>query len=230
MKKWKATAALLLALGMLGACVGCGNDESSTSDSAAETSMTESTDDTDSNTAVASGTTSLENKTPYQLSFDEEIPSELANTIATYFYAIDSQDYDLYLAQINPIYREAMDALLQEQYGYGIEVDFEQYHQALVNYAGTEDYTITSISMSLAEEALADEYDEGTDFVGDYLDAYAQALGDDFVTELETHSNAIYDIALTMLGEDGDGNTITLMSQLEILVVESEDGTFGILG
>lgn len=172
---------------------------------------------------------SAESDLPYQLSYETNIPSELAHTIGQYFYAIYTQDYDLYLAQINPTYQTAMDELLQEDYGYGMEVDFEQYHQALLNYAGTEDFTITSISMALAEEALAEDFEEGTDFVGEYLDAYAEFLGDDFVAQLEEESTAIYDIALTMLGEDADGNALMIMDQLEILVVDT-DGTYGILG
>lgn len=189
--------------------------------------------DNDSNDNDSNGDASSavrESESPYQLTYETNIPADLAETIAQYFYAIDTQNYDLYLAQVNPTYQTAMESLLQEQYGYGIEVDFEQYHQRLIDYAGTEDYTITSINMALAEEALAENFEEGTDFIGEYLDAYAEALGDDFVTTLQNESSSIYDIALTMLGEDGDGNAITIMDQLEILVVEATDGTFSVLG
>jgi hypothetical protein len=85
------------------------------------------------------------------------------------------------------------------------------------------------MSFAMAEEALADDFDEGTDFTGEYLDTYSEVFGEDFTTQLEEESTGIYDVAVTMTGVEGDGNDITILSGLELLVAET-DGSFGILG
>ena len=48
-----------------------------------------------------------------KLTYDKDkVPDELANTIALYFYAVDTQNYDLYLEQINPLYRTSLELSL----------------------------------------------------------------------------------------------------------------------
>lgn len=219
----KICLACLLGLGLVAAMTGCeaDDDTSSTSSSTAETSQ-----------ATATGLTRVtSSQVPFTLSYDADtLPEGLAEVAGLYFHAIDIQDFDLYSAQINATYWDAMEAYLQETYGYGIDNDFAGYREALVSYAGTEDYTITAMELTLAEEALAEQYESGTDFVGNYLEAYGAVLGDDFVTTLQDESNAIYDVALTILGEDADGGAITILDRMELLVVEASDGTFGILG
>ena len=49
------------------------------------------------------------------------------------------------------------------------------------------------------------------------------------VKDLEEQSDAIYDIAVTMKGENSDGEEITILDNLEILAAEA-DGSFGVLG
>lgn len=209
----------LLAGVMLTAFVGCGKNEDS-SGSSAESNAEESYTVTES---------SPENM-DYKLTYDsEKVPDDLAQTIAMYFYAIDTQNYNLYLEQINPLYQESMEAFLQEEYGYGMETGLEQYHQTLVGYAGTDDFTITGMEFAQADEVLAENFEEDTDFVAEYLDAYTQVFGEEFTTQLQNEATAIYDIAVTMTGKDGDENAITIIDNLELLVVEN-DGTFGILG
>ena len=46
---------------------------------------------------------------------------------------------------------------------------------------------------------------------------------------MKEDATAIYDIAVTMKGNDADGNEITILDNVEVLAVEI-DGTFGILG
>ncbi len=221
---WKVLATALLASCMLASFSGCSDADE---DSEASSSTTEAEETTEDETEDPDNITV---DSVYELTYNpDKIPDDMAETIAEYFHAIYEQDYDAYQAQINPIYFEAMDAVLQEDYGYGMETEFEQYYEALVEYAGSEDFEITSISMGLAEEVLADEYDEDEDFVGEYLDTYGEFLGEDFVAELEDSATKIYDVAMVMTGVNGDGEEITIMENLEILIVET-DGTYGILG
>lgn len=217
--KFKKLFALMLAAGLAVSITACDDTDEEEEDSEEE-SVEETTENPDFETV----------ESEYTLKYDpDKIPDALAEVICQYFYAIYTQDYDLYEAQINPTYFEAMDATLEEEYGYGMETDFESYHEALIDYAGTEDFTITEITMELADEALEDSYDESTDFVEDYLDAYSDFLGEDFVTEIEENTDEIIDVCMMMYGEDADGETITIMDQLEILTAY-EDGAYGVLG
>ena len=210
---WKQALALLLACGMAAGAAGCGEKKDKAESSAAESSTTDSAD-------------SIE---PVTESDPDKVPDELANTIALYFYAVDTQNYDLYLEQINPLYRTSLESLLQEQYGYGLENSMEQLHQNLVNYAGTDNFTIQSLELAQAQEVMAEEFEEDTNFVQEYLNAYTQAFGEEFTKDLEEQSDAIYDIAVTMKGENSDGEEITILDNLEILAAEA-DGSFGVLG
>ena len=102
-----------------------------------------------------------------------------------YFYAVDTQNYDLYVKQINPLYQTSLESLMQEKYGYGMENSMEQLHQNLVNYAGSDDFTIESMELAQAQEVLAEDYDADTNFVQEYLNAYTQAFGEDFTKQLD---------------------------------------------
>ena len=146
----------------------------------------------------------------YQLDYDSNvIPDAMAKTIATYFYAIETQNYDLYTANLDSDYQTATEKMLQEQYGYGMETSMEMYHQSLISAAGTDNCSITAIEMSMADEALAANYDADTDFVEEYLSAF-------------TH-------VLNITGENSSGEAISIMSDLEILVTERGD-VYGIMG
>lgn len=219
---WNTSLTLLLAGMMLTSFAGCEkNDDTS---NASGTSAENSTED--SYTVTESSPEDMN----YNLTYEsEKIPDDMAKTIAMYFYAIDTQNYNLYLEQIDPLYQESMEAFLQEEYGYGMETGLEQYHQTLVSYAGTDDFTITDMEFAQADEVLAENFEEDTDFVAEYLNAYSQAFGEEFTTQLQKEAAAIYDIAVTMTGKDGDGNDITILSDLELLVVERDDG-YRILG
>lgn len=226
MKKslWNRITALLLACAALFAMGGCGSkaDSSDTSESSA---ASESTGED-----IQPVTESNPDDMDYKLTYDSEaVPEGLANTISLYFYAIDTQNYDLYKAQLYTDYQESMEAYLQEKYSYGMERGLEQYHETLVNYAQTDTFTITGLEMAQAKEVLQENFEEDTDFVQDYLDTYASLLGDDFVNKMKEDATAIYDIAVTMKGNDADGNEITILDNVEVLAVEI-DGTFGILG
>ncbi|MCD7960091.1 MAG: hypothetical protein LUF89_11650 [Ruminococcus sp.] len=220
----KSCYALLLAGCLTVSFVGCSDTDT------AETSAAEDSDDSSTSTYTDEAAVETESNYYTLIYNSEKVPDDMATTIETYFFAILDQDYDLYQEQIYGPYLDAMEAQLQEDYGYGMETELEQYHQALIDYAGTEDFTITSLQLDPAEEALADNYDEDTDFISDYLDAYADYLGDDFIAEVEEDTNGIYDICMVMKGEDADGNEITILDSLEILVVEDADGNFGIFG
>ena len=67
---------------------------------------------------------------------------------------------------------------------------------------------------------LAEDFEEDTNFVQEYLNAYTQAFGEEFTKDLEEQSDAIYDIAVTMKGENSDGEEITILDSLEILAAE----------
>ena len=224
--KAKKPLALLLALAMTAGAFGCGSkkdaDEKSTSESAASESSAEE--------SAQPVTESDPADMDYQLTYDKDkVPDDLAQTIAMYFYAVDTQNYDLYVKQINPLYQTSLESLMQEKYGYGMENSMEQLHQNLVNYAGSDDFTIESMELAQAQEVLAEDYDADTNFVQEYLNAYTQAFGEDFTKQLEEQSDAIYDIAVTMKGKNSDGEEITILDGLEILVAET-DGSFGVLG
>ncbi len=224
---WKQALALLLVCGMLTGAAGCGEKKDKTeSSTAAESSASDSTAEEETQPITESDPADMN----YQLTYDKDkVPDDLANTIAMYFYAVDTQNYDLYLKQINPLYQESLESLLQSEYGHGMENSMEQLHQSLVDYAGTDDFTIESMEFAQAEEVLAEDYEEDTDFVQEYLDAYTQAFGEDFTTKLKEQSDAIYDIAVTMKGKNSDGEEITILDGLEILAVDM-DGSFGVLG
>ena len=94
---------------------------------------------------------------------------------------------------------------------------------------GTDNFTIQSLELAQAQEVMAEEFEEDTNFVQEYLNAYTQAFGEEFTKDLEEQSDAIYDIAVTMKGENSDGEEITILDNLEILAAEA-DGSFGVLG
>lgn len=245
--------ALLLAAILAASLVGCGgeSDSSNSESSAAESSEStsgsdsdsESSDDTDessdSDDSDGSSDDSVDAEAPtesdpedmaYQLEYDSDsIPEELANTLAAYFYAVETQNYDLYVSKLDPDYLTATEEMLEENYSSNMESSMEMYHQSLIESAGTEDFTITSIEMSLAQESLAENYDSGTDFVEEYLSTFAEVLGEDFTTQLEEDADAFYDVALTITGTSSDGEEVPVMSNLEVLVVE-KDGSYGVLG
>ncbi len=215
---WKTTLALLFAGCMLIAVTGC--DKNTESSSQGESSAEEQQPVTESNPEDMN----------YTLTYDSEvIPDELAKTVSTYFYAIETQNYALYLEQLNPLYQETMVEFLQENYGYGLESSLEQYHQTLVDYAGTDNFTVTGLEFLPANEALAENFEEGTDFVADYLETYTTVFGEDFTNQLKSDAKAIYDVAVTMKAKDGDDKEIVVMDNLEMLIIETDDG-FGILG
>ena len=109
---WKQALALLLACGMAAGAAGCGEKKDKAESSAAESSTADSAD------SIEPVTESDPDNMNYKLTYDKDkVPDELANTIALYFYAVDTQNYDLYLEQINPLYRTSLERLLQEQYG-----------------------------------------------------------------------------------------------------------------
>lgn len=223
---WKQTAALLLALGMTAGAFGCGSKTDSDKKSTSESAASESAAEESAQPVTESDPADMD----YQLTYDKDkVPDDLANTIAMYFYAVDTQNYDLYVKQINPLYQSSLESLMQEKYGYGMENSMEQLHQNLVNYAGSDDFTIESMELAQAEEVLAEDYEEDTNFVQEYLNAYTQAFGEEFTKDLEDQSDAIYDIAVTMKGKNSDGEEITILDGLEILVAET-DGSFGVLG
>ncbi len=235
---WKAIYGWILSSCILVTVTGCTktSEDSVSSESVAEDSTqagdsSESSENTDSDTEEQQPVTESDpSNMNYALTYDsEEIPAGLAETIATYFYAIETQNYALYLEQINPLYQETMTAFLTDNYGYGLETTIEQYHQTLVEYAGTDSFVITGLELSPASEALSDQYEEGTDFVADYLETYTTVFGEDFTNELMDTSTALYDVAVTMKAKDDKGTDITVMDGLEMLVAETEDG-FGILG
>lgn len=204
---------------------------STSSTQIAESSNGESTESAAApeSSAAESSTSALD--TPYPVTYDaEKIPDGLALAIARYFYSIMTQDFELYSAQINPVYFDAMTAALEEDYGYGMEHELESSHETLLDYAGTEDFAITDITMTAAADTLAEQYSEGEDFIGEYLDNYANFLGDDFVTELQNSAAEIYDVCLYMTATGGDGSEIVILNNMEILAVQSTDGTFGVLG
>lgn len=224
---WNTVLTLLLAAGMLTAFVGCEkNDSKDNSSSGDDTSVLESSAEEEIEPVTESDPSDMN----YELIYDsKKVPDGLAQTIALYFYAIDTQNYSLYLEQINSLYQEYMENMLQEEYGYGMETSLEQYHQSLTDYAGTDTFTITGIELAQADEVLAEDFEEDTDFVAEYLDIYTQVFGEEFSQKLQEESDAIYDVAVTITGEDGDGNAITILDGLELLAAET-DGVYGVMG
>lgn len=223
---WKSALALLLALAMTAGAFGCGSKKDAEEKSTSESTASESSAEESAQPVTESDPADMD----YQLTYDKDkVPDDLAQTIAMYFYAVDAQNYDLYVKQINPLYQTSLESLMQEKYGYGMENSMEQLHQNLVNYAGSDDFTIESMELAQAQEVLAEDYDADTNFVQEYLNAYTQAFGEDFTKQLEEQSDAIYDIAVTMKGKNSDGEEITILDGLEILVAET-DGSFGVLG
>lgn len=220
---WKAMLAVLLTGCMAVTATGC-EKSSDTSDSSSAADSVETSEEqqpvTESDPANMN----------YTLTYDSEIiPDGLAENVSTYFYAIETQNYELYLQQLNPLYQETMVDFLKENYSYGLETSLEQYHQSLVEYAGTDTFTITELQLLPASEALADKFEENTDFVADYLETYTTVFGEDFTKQLQEDAKTIYDVAVTMKGKDGDDKEITILDNLEMLIIETEDG-FGILG
>ncbi len=225
---WSTSFAVLLAGCMLVGAVGCAkNDDGSSSgdSSSAAESSAEASQEEDSQSVTES---SLEDMN-YQLVYDNStVPDDMASTIASYFYAIETQNYALYLKQLNPLYQTSMEDMLQEDYGYGLETSLEQFHQTLVEYAETDSFNITALNMAQANDVLSDNYDSGTDFVSEYMDAYTQVFGEDFTKQLQSEATDIYDVAITISGESDSGEAFSI-DDMEMLVVEI-DGKFGILG
>lgn len=235
--------AVFLAVCMALSLSACGNTEDKASSSEASSKSAQS-DSSESDAVPVATDTNADNSDDtaepvtesdpadmnYQLDYDSNvIPDAMAKTIATYFYAIETQNYDLYTANLDSDYQTATEKMLQEQYGYGMETSMEMYHQSLINAAGTDDCSITAIEMSMADEALAANYDADTDFVEEYLSAFTQVLGEDFTTQLKQDTDALYDVVLNITGKNSSGEAISIMSDLEILVTERGD-VYGIMG
>ena len=235
--------AVFLAVCMALSLSACGNTEDKASSSEASSKSAQS-DSSESDAVPVATDTNADNSDNtaepvtesdpadmnYQLDYDSNvIPDAMANTIATYFYAIETQNYDLYTANLDSDYQTATEKMLQEQYGYGMETSMEMYHQSLISAAGTDDCSITAIEMSMADEALAANYDADTDFVEEYLSAFTQVLGEDFTAQLKQDTDALYDVVLNITGKNSSGEAISIMSDLEILVTERGD-VYGIMG
>lgn len=235
--------AVFLAVCMALSLSACGNTEDKASSSEASSKSAQS-DSSESDAVPVATDTNADNSDDaaepvtesdpadmnYQLDYDSNvIPDAMAKTIATYFYAIETQNYDLYTANLDSDYQTATEKMLQEQYGYGMETSMEMYHQSLISAAGTDDCSITAIEMSMADEALAANYDADTDFVEEYLSAFTQVLGEDFTAQLKQDTDALYDVVLNITGENSSGEAISIMSDLEILVTERGD-VYGIMG
>lgn len=235
--------AVFLAVCMALSLSACGNTEDKASSSEASSKSAQS-DSSESDAVPVATDTNADNSDDtaepvtesdpadmnYQLDYDSNvIPDAMAKTIATYFYAIETQNYDLYTANLDSDYQTATEKMLQEQYGYGMETSMEMYHQSLISAAGTDDCSITAIEMSMADEALAANYDADTDFVEEYLSAFTQVLGEGFTAQLKQDTDALYDVVLNITGENSSGEAISIMSDLEILVTERGD-VYGIMG
>lgn len=235
--------AVFLAVCMALSLSACGNTEDKASSSEASSKSAQS-DSSESDAVPVATDTNADNSDDtaepvtesdpadmnYQLDYDSNvIPDAMAKTIATYFYAIETQNYDLYTANLDSDYQTATEKMLQEQYGYGLETSMEMYHQSLISAAGTDDCSITAIEMSMADEALAANYDADTDFVEEYLSAFTQVLGEDFTAQLKQDTDALYDVVLNITGKNSSGEAISIMSDLEILVTERGD-VYGIMG
>lgn len=235
--------AVFLAVCMALSLSACGNTEDKASSSEASSKSAQS-DSSESDAVPVATDTNADNSDDtaepvtesdpadmnYQLDYDSNvIPDAMAKTIATYFYAIETQNYDLYTANLDSDYQTATEKMLQEQYGYGMETSMEMYHQSLISAAGTDDCSITAIEMSMADEALAANYDADTDFVEEYLSAFTQVLGEDFTAQLKQDTDALYDVVLNITGKNSSGEAISIMSDLEILVTERGD-VYGIMG
>lgn len=235
--------AVFLAVCMALSLSACGNTEDKASSSEASSKSAQS-DSSESDAVPVATDTNADNSDDtaepvtesdpadmnYQLDYDSNvIPDAMAKTIATYFYAIETQNYDLYTANLDSDYQTATEKMLQEQYGYGMETSMEMYHQSLISAAGTDNCSITAIEMSMADEALAANYDADTDFVEEYLSAFTQVLGEDFTAQLKQDTDALYDVVLNITGENSSGEAISIMSDLEILVTERGD-VYGIMG
>lgn len=235
--------AVFLAVCMALSLSACGNTEDKASSSEASSKSAQS-DSSESDAVPVATDTNADNSDDtaepvtesdpadmnYQLDYDSNvIPDAMAKTIATYFYAIETQNYDLYTANLDSDYQTATEKMLQEQYGYGMETSMEMYHQSLISAAGTDDCSITAIEMSMADEALAANYDADTDFVEEYLSAFTQVLGEDFTAQLKQDTDALYDVVLNITGKNSSGEAISIMSDLEILVTERGD-VYGVMG
>lgn len=226
---WNASLAVLLAGCMLVSATGCGKKNDSSSSSDASSSVAENSAEASQEENSQPVTESNLEDMSYQLVYDNStVPDDMAGTIASYFFAIETQNYELYLEQLNPLYQTSMESMLQEDYGYGLETSLEQFHQTLMDYAETDSFHITALNMAQANEVLADNYDSNTDFVSEYMDAYTQVFGEDFTTQLQSEATAIHDIAVTISGESDSGEAFSI-DDMEMLVVEI-DGKFGILG
>ncbi|WP_294401965.1 hypothetical protein [uncultured Ruminococcus sp.] len=235
--------AVFLAICMALSLSACGNteDKASSSEASSKSAQSDSSESdavpvaTDTNAGNSDDTAEPVTESDpadmnYQLDYDSSvIPDAMAKTIATYFYAIETQNYDLYTENLDSDYQTATEKMLQEQHGYGMETSMEMYHQSLISAAGTDDCSITAIEMSMADEALAANYDADTDFVEEYLSAFTQVLGEDFTTQLKQDTDALYDVVLNITGENSSGEAISIMSDLEILVTERGD-VYGIMG
>ena len=161
----------------------------------------------------------------YDLEYEsDDVPEACADAIATYFYAIETQNFQMYRSSLYTPYADQIDAWLQENYGYGLETALESFHQMLTDNAGTEQYHITAIEMTPAQPAS----EEDSNFLDDYLTTYNSILGDTFSKEVSEDADQVWDIAVT-LKADCDGTEKELITGNEVLMV-GKDGVYTILG
>lgn len=179
--------------------------------------------------------TSEENKTEeingnyFNLEYDSsEIDKNLAETIETYFYAIQNVDYDLYVSTLYPDYVENMNSFLEENYSYDLETVVSELNDMLIEDAGAyldtseaydadASYEITSIELELYEEETSTEED-ATEF--DPLSQYSSLFGDDFAENINKNADDVIDVYFSIKAICNGESEEYLLTDNELIVIK----------
>lgn len=184
-------------------------------------SKTESTSEENNTTEI--------NGNYFNLEYDSsEIDKNLAETIETYFYAIQNVDYDLYVSTLYPDYVENMNSFLEENYSYDLETVVSELNDMLIEDAGAyldtseaydadASYEITSIELELYEEETSTEEDE-TEF--DPLSQYSSLFGDDFAENINKNADDVIDVYFSIKAICNGESEEYLLTDNELIVIK----------
>lgn len=236
----KKILAVLLVSCMAIAVFGCSSEKESTeSESGAETSAAAETEsEAEDDTAAgeeseAESESEAEEEKPEDATVQAEVPVETedisescGDTINRYFTAIINQNYEGYKAELDPYYFGVYNSWLDGTYGYGMETAMESMHQnlmdAAVNANNGEEVKNVVITKITARPYTADENDENSMSVEEYMDVYNTTLGADFAGELRKQCDDIIGVDFTMTA-DCDGKELVILDGMQLLMTVTGD-------
>lgn len=183
----------------------------------------------ETSTDISETETEAVNGKYYYLEYDNTvIDDECASAIEEYFYSIESKNFDMYIDSIYPDYYKEMNTLLEENYSYGFENVLEELYNKLLSSAEeylADDESDDDFTFELTEIEFSKGQDEDLEAnIANYEDIF----GEDFYNDLQSKSDNLHDIYISIVAKSGD-NEEYILTDNEILVI-SENERYYVFG